>query len=267
MAEVLLERDPTVELTPAEYLGNLPHEGFTSEEQRQQVIEQIDAIGFPVNNFRSLSYEKNDKGRETILGSWDPGVENRGRFSVYELLNRQVPEKRIGTIAHESTHANSALVPENAHLYGGEAERAEAEKYIKDVAGQTLLTGKYLNSYQKHLAKQLDANKIDVTTFVEETQAIVSELAITNRAHLAQVETAQHDKLRKMYPNETPVNLISHKDKDGNVQVDGIDRQLITLIRGVSSYEDLETHVTGLKEQFYPSDSIEKVHQRQTNQR
>lgn len=247
---------------PAEQLGSLPQEGFTPEQHRE-VVDQIAAIGLPIDNLRKLVRRPNDTGSEGVLGSWDNGPENYGEFSVYELLDKQIPEMRLGTLVHEGAHANSPLRQENAHFYGGEEERAQAELYVHNLAGQSLITGKYMTGYHKHLAKQLDANEIPLGTFIEETQAIASELALTNRAKLAQVEAAQHakiDKLRQaglVTPDLKAVNLLSHPSESGEAEVDGIDKQMVALITGVSDYDSLIGHTTGLKARFYPAQTPE----------
>ena len=119
MAEILSAPTPDVDYNfaaaeqefqpenPSEYLASLPQEGFASEQQREVVISQIDAVGLPVDNYRSLAYRRNEHGRENVLGSWGLGAENYGQFSVYELLDRVITEDRLATIVHESAHANN----------------------------------------------------------------------------------------------------------------------------------------------------------------
>lgn len=244
------------------FLRDLPHEGFRSDEHRETVITQIDAVGLPVDNYRSLAYKQNEKGKENTLGSWGIGSKNFGEFSVYELLERQIPEQRLSTIAHEGAHANSPLQKENAYLFGGEAERARAEKYVWQLANQSLITGKYMTGYHKYLSQQLTLGKIDYRTFAEETQAIATELAMTNRAKLIQVEDAQRDKIGRMHlmgalpASFEPVDLLSRVAPDGHVEVGGIDTQLIALVRGVNNFAELLEHVGNLKAQFYPDESL-----------
>lgn len=253
-------------LAPEAQLATLPFEGFTPD-QHAQLIDQVVAVGLPVDNYTKLIRAKNDasQGTKHHLGSWGIGVHNYGEFTVYELLDQyggEISEERLATIAHEGAHANTPLLPENAHLFGSETERTQAEKFAWAAADQTLRTGKYLNGYHSALAQELSTGEITYETFVEETQAIASELALTNRAKLAQVEAAQHaqlDRQRRLDIPETlvePVNLLSGVSNDGVVSVDGIDRQLIALLRDVSDYHSLINHVGSLKAHMYPEASL-----------
>lgn len=253
-------------IAPEAQLAALPHEGFTPE-QRGQLIDQVVAVGLPVDNYTKLIRGKNDvrAGTEHHLGSWGTGIGNYGEFTIYELLDRygaEIPEERLATIAHEGAHANTPLLPENAHLFGGETERVEAERFAWAAADQTLRTKRYLTGYHADLAEKLSQGKITHETFVEETQAIATELALTNRAKLEQVEAAQHaqlDRQRRLDAPETlvePVNLLSRVNKDGVVAVEGIDRQLIALIKDVSDYRGLIDHVGTLKAHIYPEATL-----------
>lgn len=252
-------------LDRAEQLASIPQEGFTPEQHRR-VVDQILAIGLPVDNYAKLIKRPNGPDTEKILASWGAGTENYGEFSVYELLDRQVPEKHLATIAHEGAHANTPFRRENARLFGGEVQRAEAELFAKNLAAQSLVTGKYLTGYHKYLANQLIEGEITLGTFAEETQAIATELALTNRAKLQQVESAQHAKLANLQkagllPEDVqPINLLSHTNTNGEVKANGIDKQLIALLDGVSGHEDLVKHVDNLKVQaIFPSLPASKV--------
>src|SRR4051812_18925113 len=110
------ERQFMPQTDPEGFLGSLKSEGFTSQSQKAQLIRQIIAVRLPLDNYRSLAYRQNHDGHENelYLGSWGIGSENYGQFSVYELLDKQIPERRLGVIVHESAHANTPLRQENA---------------------------------------------------------------------------------------------------------------------------------------------------------
>lgn len=243
---------------PQTHLGSLPAEGFESEQHREELIRDIIAVGLPVDNYTSFSHVQNVylEGTGYHLGAWGHGPENNGTLYTFERLNR-MPEARLQALAHESAHANSPLRRENAYLYDGENERAEAALYVENLAGQSLLTDRYLNGYHAYWAALLKEGKIDAGTFMEETQAIAAELGLTNRAKLAQVQASQHVRFAQLQrqglisPDTQPVYLLSHAHEDGHIEVDGIDTQLITLTREVDSYGDLLQHVSELKRQFY----------------
>jgi hypothetical protein len=258
---------PETNFQPADYevqfadprlrLQNLPYEGFRSKEHRDDLVDNIVAVGLPVVNYRSLHYSQNRNDSHDYLGSWGAGSEVYGQFTIYELLERQIPEERLATVVHEGAHANTPLRKENAYLFDGEPGRAEAEQYAYDLADQSLLTNKFMTGYHKSLAEQLRSGKISRNLFAEETQAIATELALSNRAKLTQTEEAQHHRLEVMQSfgqvsrERTPINLSSRIDKDGNALVDGIDKQLIQLLNGVENYQDLIRHTGQLKSNFY----------------
>lgn len=240
---------------PAAHLNGLRHEGFHSEDHRQQLIGEIVSIGLPIDNYSSLHYRENEGDEADHLGSWGIGAETYGQFSIYELNDTQTPESRLGTLIHEGAHANTPLRIENAHLFGGEAERLEAQEYAHDLATQSLVTGKYLDGYHESLATQLRGNEITFDLFAEETQAIAVQLAMTNRARLAQTERAQHRQMDIHYPNATQVNILSQTDHRGDVTVDGIDKQLIALVQDVDDYQGLMGHVGQLKNKIYSEEA------------
>jgi hypothetical protein len=257
-------------LDPEEHLLSIPQEGFTTE-QHHQLTSRILAVGLPVDNYTKLSRRANEPETRNNLASWGVGSENYGEFTEYELLDEQIPERQLAALVHEGAHANTPRRKENAPLYGGESKRAQAELFARDLAAQTLMTGKYLTGYHKHLAAELingQKTPEDYELFVEETQAIAMELAITNRAKLEQVESAQQAKLANLQraglvdEDIQPVNLLSHAENDDEVQVEGIDNELIALLDGVSDHKELMAHVANLKERFYPDKSLAIVKNR-----
>lgn len=265
MEEVLAPPD-AAEAARLEWVSSLPAEGFASAEH-QEVVGHIAAIGFPLDNFNNLSHRPNVGEEEHTLASWGVGTENYGEFTIYDLHHRQHPEERLRTIGHESMHANTPLDGKNAHLYGGEAERLEAVRFVEALAEQSLLTGKWLNGYHKSLAQKYNADKTakNHAIFVEETSAITAELALSNRGHLRQVEDAQHKKMDDLTraaraqgkPEPAPkVALLSSEGRDGSVRVEGIDRTLIKLLHGVDDYHSLMQRINSLKARFYPEESL-----------
>ncbi len=247
--------------SPATQLQEVPHEGFRSDTHREQLIGEIVAIGLPVDNFQSLHYRKNEGKALYHLGSWGAGDANYGQFSIYENNELQTPESRLGTIVHESAHANTPLRKQNAYLYGGETKRVEAEQYARNLAAQSLVTGKFMDGYHSRLAAELYNGEISLDLFAEETHAIAVQLGMTNRAKLEQVEQSQHRVLDRMRPygqidGLTKVNLVSQVDYNGNISVDGIDKQLITLLRDIDDYKGLIHHVGQLKNNFYADETI-----------
>jgi hypothetical protein len=264
------------------YLGSLLATGFDADpDAHHEMIEQVAAIGYPVDNFKNFVRRPNDKKEnQYTLASWGIGTENYGEFSVYELFDRQIPEERLGTLAHESAHANTPLNPNNAHLFGGEAERLEAVGFIIAVADQSLATNKMLNGYHDYLALQYKQRLadpsglegIDYRTFVEETSAILSQLALTNRAKIEQIQEQQHkvwDDIARASraqgkPEPAPkVQLLSQPDHMGVVKPAGIDKTLLRLLdmpaetRGMAGYDRLMAHISGLKARFYQDDTLQ----------
>ncbi len=260
-AGFVTETAETSEASRANYLYDLPAFGFTPE-RREDLIGQIAAVGFPVENFRNFVHRSNDGEDEGVLASWGIGQANKGEFSVHELHYTMAREKQLGTLAHESAHANTPLLPENAHLFGGEAERSDAERYVQQLARQSLDTGKWLNGYHKYLAGQYNSGEIGYVTFVEETSAIASELALTNRNHLRQVEAAQHKsidniaRIARISGRPEPLKVAILTSDGNNAEAAGIDRNLVRLLDGVHDRQSLLSHIDGLKARFYPEQSL-----------
>ncbi len=248
------------------HLEYLPAYGFTPEQHAQTISEIVD-IGLPVNNLQSLARKPNIRGEETHLGSW---WSHFGEFSLYDLLDRKFPEQRVETIAHESMHANTPLAKENDHLFGGEVERLDAEEHVLAVADQSLSTGIHLDGYHKALMDKYRRGDIDRDTFNEETSAIMAEMALTNRAGLEDVQARQHkavdDKNRisalQGRPTDQKVDLITI-DGGEDSQLTGVDKTLVKLLEGVSTYSELVDHVHNLKMSLYSPEAAKKVQYRE----
>jgi len=218
--------------------------------------ERIIDVGLPVDRIKAITLERNKKGRETVLGSWGIGEKNKGVYSVYELLQRQIPEKQLGTIAHESGHANSPFRNENAFLFGSEEARAEAARFAEAAAQQTIDSQRFLNNYHKDLYARMIAGDITRATFNEETWAITTELALTNRKHLQQVQEAQHASIDRRMKSKLVAEDYKKVTLISGANVAGVDKALIALLDGVEDLDGLVAHVDGLKAKFYPQTSL-----------
>lgn len=270
-------------------LERLPHTGFTSQEITQ-VRAQIAALGYPVDNFRQFNHKQNERGTEDTIASWLG--HGHGEFTVYDLYHKMIPEKRLGTLGHETAHANSPLKPENEAVFGGQEGQFEAAQYIERVAQQSLETGVHLNGYHKYLmdehktnvgnlwnafedgeidGEQFNAAHAEASRkFKEETWAIMNEMALTNRNGLAEVEARQfkalEDLTRQHGEEKVPARIALISDapteRDPDPQTHGIDRWLIHLIDGVNNQQELVQHVATLKQRFYGAANNEKAAQR-----
>lgn len=118
---------------------------------------------------------------------------------------------------------------------------------VAAIAQQTLITERYLSPYHKHLTQQFVQGEIDQRTYLEETSAIATAMSLINRKHLAQVEAAQHARLRQIDPKAKPVNLVSRRINDHGIQLSGTDATLMTLI-GLNTLDDLEEHTRIIKQ-------------------
>ena len=246
-------------------LNTLFHYGFNSEQWRT-TSEQIAAVGFPVENLKTVARHINRTGTESenVLGSWTPGGPLEGQFAVYDLIDRVVPEKRLGTIAHESMHANTPFASKNAKLYGqgdqGEINRMEAAELAIFVTDQSIATGIHLNGYHKYLMEQEAKGEITKALLAEETSAIMAEMALTHRGGLEIVQDQQRREIEdmnriKILNGEEPLSfteIISSDSVDGQpVEPVGVDRTLVNILQGVENQADLLSHIATLKERFY----------------
>lgn len=128
---------PGVEfITPLERLNHLnslldlskPESRFVAG-QLHEAIDQIVAIGYPVDNFNSFNHETNKakEGTQYHLASWaGKGCKDYGQFTIYDLHHVQINQERLATVGHESAHANSPHEAHNAKFYGGEKGRIAA---------------------------------------------------------------------------------------------------------------------------------------------
>lgn len=251
--QTLYERPTLTEMQRRGHLESLPAGGFSHPAEHQELIDDIVTIGLPVDNYSSLTKRPNTHDTEGVLGSWGTGSQNYGDFSIYPLLDYYRPEKRWEVLTHEGSHASSPLDPHNNERFGGREGRHEAAVFALRAAEQSLMTGKYVDGYQRYLAEQLVTGEINMATFVEESWAIMSEKAMTNRKHLEQVQDAQQAvflrqrALGVISPDISFTQLVSRPEMG---QAGGIDKYLVRLYDGVSNLQDLTAHAAKLKEQF-----------------
>jgi len=262
------------------YLRSLPAEGFKSEDEKEQTIEQIARIGLPIENYNKLLSKRNKRGREeNVLATWGTGSRNYGEFSRYDLLDKEVPQKQNGTLGHEGMHGASPFDARNTLAYKTPEARRQAQEVAIAIAEQTDITGIPLNGYHKWLLEEMrhyekfgvprnkDKQIIDRAVFYEETHAIAGELGLSNRNRLIDMQREQHKKMDDLIRigearREDKVDLITTEDRRGNLRVGGIDTTLIHLVDGVNSYEDLVQHVASLKERYYPDEDFAKAQTR-----
>jgi len=215
--------------------------GFTPE-QEERVQEHIESTGLPSDNIHRVVYRPARRGEENIIGSFQP---YDGTLTIYKPIDKLSPVAQHSTIIHEQAHSSSPLDERNSRLYGSDKEMIAARQHAIAVSRQSIETGKYLNPYQKYLARQLEADQIDQSRFVEETHAILVELRFNNPEHLRQVEMAQIKRASKM--GKDGVALMTNSNDAANGKVIGVDRTLTSLIDGLNTKEDIDRHANGLK--------------------
>lgn len=227
---------------------------FTAE-QREWVEKAIAAPGMPLRNVRQVSYLGNDAdGKEQWLGHWqqyesqEGNLVYKGEVALYKNLEKVPAIGVLGTIVHEEAHANTPLYEGNFDLYGGRENMRRARQHAEVVAKRTIATHVYLNPYHAYLYKEFAEGRMDPGTFVEETHAIMTELAFTNREHLKQVSDAQAFKLGEL-------------SKDGKVKpkvdiLEGAEKTLIDLLsnggalRDIKTTDDLEEYIDKVRAGF-----------------
>lgn len=247
----LAQEQKEIAASREEYVDSLPHGGLKPEKLKGAKTQIIDS-GLPVAHITYIGGEPNGPGNENVVASFGTGKENKGHLTFYDRWDREPPAGQIATTIHEQAHGFDPLNtdPETVRMHGGEEKRAEAEAFAYSIAEQSLITDRYFNGYQKLLAKQLIDREIDYERFVRETYAIIVELALTNREKLRQTEEAQHNRAPK---NFTPISVVSRPVENGEVKVEGIDKQMITVVEDVESYDDLMDHVDRLHKKYSSS--------------
>lgn len=238
---------------PKNILEKVPFDGFNLE-QKKKVKNQLNTIGLPLGNIREVRYRPNQRGTENVLGSFQP---YDGVLTLYKSLEKLPPIAQQGTMVHEAGgHGTSPFDPKNERMHGGRESMKQSRDFVIAVAEQTDKTRTYLNGYHAYLHKQLLEGNIEKGRFVEETYAILMELRFTNPAHLAQVEAAQHEKL-KLYEKIKnvkiePVDLVSKRKYGKDVALSGLDTTIIKLIPRIENYDDLENHIRKVRESVAP---------------
>ncbi len=222
--------------------------GFTPDQQ-EAVEETIESTGFPTDNVNLVDYKEAKRGEEDILGTFELYY---GKLSLYKSLEKLPLIAQGGTVAHEMAHSVSPLNDKNDRLFGGREQREAARDHVAAIAGQSIATRTYLNGYQAHLHRQLEADEIDESRFVEETFAIMVELRFTNPEHLKEVEKAQIAALKeinkgnKERPAIMPVALMTGGEAQRG-SVSGIDRTISNLIPALKTKEDIDAHVANFR--------------------
>jgi len=153
----------------------------------------------------------------------------------------------LGTIVHEQTHALTPFKSENEAFYGSEEAIMEARFHAIRVALQSLGTEKYLNGYHAKLAAALKTGEINEALFIEETNAIMTELRFTNPNHLRQVEEAQINQVARL----KRLGKIDQSYQATNI-FDGVDCNLLAFMPQVTNKEELNDHIESLRNSLLP---------------
>jgi len=224
----------------------------------------------PLTRITEIAYMPNTYNTHDVLGSLERGGPHEGRLSFYKAMEKIDGIGQFGVAVHESAHGSSPFDTQGVRInedYGGEQNRLRAAENVVNVANQAAQTGIFLNGYHEYiynLEPQIQAELLskypDITpeethavwedVWREETHAIASELAATNRRHLAQVEEAQYRALQRQGLQETFVPLVSTKDATGKVTPSGIDQTLLDLTK-FASVEEMVTHWQQVKSELY----------------
>lgn len=233
------------------HLKSLPRKGFgpswsdwsqTYHRDEEWVLTTIAAVGLPVENIASLHRRENTREKPNTLGSW---WESKREFSLYKLLGDIPPIAQMGTIAHELGHVSSPEITENRKFYGSNEARLQALDHAIDISSQTIDTKVFLNGYHKHLFNQMQQNRISPEHYAEETHAIMIELRFSNPKHLAEVQNAQKEALRRAGREDEFVAIFS-LDED---QAVGVDKTLLSLMPQFhGDIRALRTHIQTLHE-------------------
>lgn len=228
----------------------IAYEGL-NKEQESRISTRIDQTGMPTPNVNEVVFNpEKSKVHPNAVGSYQSFT---GKLELYKPLESLPPVAQDSTLVHELAHSNSSFEEKNIPLYGSRENMENAREFIRAVANQTDETHVYLNPYQAYLHRQLEAGEIDEYLFVEETGAIITELRYNDPEHLAEVERAQHAKLKSLEKNTgqempAPVDLTTKVDGD-KIKLSGMDAALINLLRpkGVNSYQDLENKLQNFR--------------------
>ncbi|KKR11931.1 MAG: hypothetical protein UT39_C0002G0112 [Candidatus Woesebacteria bacterium GW2011_GWA1_39_21] len=230
-------------------LNGVIFEGF-SNKQESWIKKQVEGIGLPTDNIKTVTYAENSPRETTTLGSANLLI---GEYRLYKsLTNPKLPERaQEGTMIHELLHMCdpfSHVHPKDfKDVYATHEDREHARRHAEAVAKQSAETHVFLNGYHKALFKSFENGDIDKERFLMETHAIMGELRFTNPKHLEQVESSQQKKLQKLGKENEFVQIMSH---EGDGKPVGIDRTLVSLIKDVLNQEQLDGHINMVSNSF-----------------
>lgn len=147
----------------------------------KRATEKNDFIEANIRTFQSLYNEY----QVLIPGETAMANGHTGRIFLNRLDERKTVDERLEsffiTFVHEQAHRNKPEELEYRdsegiiNTYGGRENFMYAQKYMKDIAEQSLKTGVYINGYHKFLADQFKIGDLPMDIFESETFAILVE--------------------------------------------------------------------------------------------
>lgn len=160
-----------------------------TEIEADWVRKIIDSTKLPKTNLKKINKLENPHGLEEVMATWQPW---NGELTLFKNLNKLPRIAQMGTIAHElGGHGASPLDANNDRIYGSNTNREKAKQTAVQTATQSLEYKVFMTPYHKMLAGQFLQKKIDGVRYVEEVNAIRTQLIYENPNHLKQVAEAQ----------------------------------------------------------------------------
>jgi hypothetical protein len=187
---------------------------FRTQADEQMARWLIEQTGIPLFTVESIGYKENKIGERGVLGEAEISDYRSARVRFYRDMLR-IPDKRAfyAVAVHEMSHAATPFLINNDSAYGSSRKRVETALHVMRVAKQTAETQTFINPYHRFIYENYAQGKVPKRVYLEETHAIMNEVAATNREHLAQVDKAQQDIMRLKGKGNQTVSLVEGAEK------------------------------------------------------
>lgn len=220
---------PITESARVNELKGVKIEGFTAERE-VFVRGLLERTGLPLDRVTSVTYKPNDRNHH-VLGQAQ--IET-GKLYFYKNMERlpkdalEISQLEVAT--HELFHINTPFYEECIKVYGSENNMKKAAENTIRVAKQTKETRLFLSGYHEWLYGELQKGTLNggEQTFIEETNAIMMSLRISNPKHLEKIVRSQNSNNADDILNQ-------------------IDQTLLNMMPQFNSISEVNHHFTKLK--------------------
>lgn len=237
-----------------EQIAQIPFARPSNEigERKVQFIQDlVAATGLPLK-VSKFDYEPSSSGYHGVLGSAVIDGINKGLVTFYRDMSKASAIEQGGVAYHEVEHTLNPFDPDNDDVYGGEEYRQIVADNIARIAQQAKDTGIFLNPYHRYIYDLHETGQFTQEQweqlYLQETHAIVMEMAAMHPDELNAVDHMQYDVLSSLGRQDAFVPLVSVKySTTGNVLL-GIPDQIFMQQMQIEDVFELKKHFAQLRD-------------------